>query len=301
MIDRTRCLVTGASGFVGSHLVRRLLKDGAEVHVLARNESPLSAINDVTERITVHRIGANSQSVVSAVECAQAEIVFHVAAHFKAEHEIADVRALVDSNIAFTADLLEGMKQTGSNKLINTGTAWQHFHDAEYDPVCLYAATKQAAEDLITYYRNAFGIRSITLKLFDTYGPGDVRKKLFHAFHQASASEAPLPFSGGDQLLDLVHIDDVVEAFVLAAKLCGEFKPSQTETFGISARERITLRDAAKLYESISGLNLNIAWGARPYRIREVMNPWSRCKQLPNWMPSISLEYGIRSLLAREK
>ena len=144
MSDFTRCLITGATGFVGSHLARRLVAEGKDVHILTRATSSLAAIEDIAERLTVHRLGsANASAKVSATNApitasiseqitnvvtkANPDVVFHLAAMFRAEHASEDIAPMIEANITFTTQLLEGMKQSGVKTLINTGTSWQHY------------------------------------------------------------------------------------------------------------------------------------------------------------------------------
>lgn len=296
MADFARCLITGATGFVGSHLTRRMVKDGKDVHVLVRRESKLTAIQDILHKITLHRIDSTTSSLINAVKLANPDVVFHLAALFKAVHTPDDLQLLVDSNITFTAQLLEAMKQTSANVLINTGTSWQHYKGVEYDPVCFYAATKQAAQDIITFYCNAYGVRAVTLKLFDTYGPSDTRKKLFDALHTASISKEAVPFSAGEQLLDLVYIDDVVDAFNVAANQCVGALKGSNDQYCISSGRQIQLRAVADLYSLLTGRTLNIQWGARLYRHREVMCPFVNGNKLQNWTARFQLEKGIQKI-----
>ncbi len=309
MSDFTRCLITGATGFVGGHLARRLVAEGKDVHILTRATSSLAAIQDIAGRLTIHRLGSASAyakvsaanapttaSVNEAITKANPEVVFHLAAMFRAEHSPEDIAPMIEANVTFTTQLLEGMKQTGVKTLINTGTSWQHYHGADYDPVCLYAATKQAAEDIITFYCNAHGLRAITLKLFDTYGPEDTRNKLLNIFKRASESETPIAFSAGEQLIDMVHIDDVVNAYRVAAQQAQQPGNATHVKYGVSSDAPLPLRELARRYESITGKRLNIAWGERPYRAREVMQT-PKLPGLPGWAPVITFDAGLAELI----
>ncbi len=184
------------------------------------------------------------------------------------------------------------MRLAGVKTLINTGTSWQHYQGAPYDPVCLYAATKQAAEDIITFYCNAHGVKAITLKLFDTYGPGDTRNKLLNIFKRASESDTSIAFSPGEQLIDLVHINDVISAYLLAADEAAAAASGSHHTCGVSSGRAIPLREVAEIYSRVSGKKLNITWGERAYRAREMMQT-PTLASLPNWRPKIGLTEGF--------
>jgi nucleoside-diphosphate-sugar epimerase len=193
------------------------------------------------------------------------------------------------------------MAANGVSRFINTATYWQHYGNAAYDPVCLYAATKQALEDVLVYYVNCRGISATTLTLFDTYGPGDPRPKLLNALvemcRKPEKYRDPLAMTAGEQLIDLVHIKDVARAYISAAELPLTSSPGNNRTFSISSGQPMQLRDVVRLLEKLAKCALPISWASKSYRQREVMTPWTRGEQLPGWNPSISLHDGLTSLV----
>lgn len=227
---------------------------------------------------------------------ARPEMVFHLASYFVAEHRIEDVEPMLEANLGFGLRLLEAMRRNGVTRLVNTSTAWEHFSDEADEPVNLYAATKRAFGMIIDRYVDTVGLHAVTLKLYDTYGPGDRRAKLFNLLRQASAGDSSLRMSPGDQELDLVHVDDVAAAHALAAEwLAGQQEPAHS-AFAVSSGVRVRLRDVVGLYERTTGVQVPVEWGARPYRAREVMRPWSGGEWVPGWQPRVSLAEGLKRL-----
>ncbi|MGD9058437.1 MAG: NAD(P)-dependent oxidoreductase [Desulfobacterales bacterium] len=289
-----RILVTGATGFVGSNLCRRLVRDGSEVHAITRPQSDVAQIEDVKNNLTIHVHDGSTAGMLKIIKTCRPKIVYHLASLFLAQHESEDIEALIKSNITFGVQLVEAMTIRRIPFLINTGTAWQHYRNEKYNPVCLYAATKQAFEILLKFYTETSPLRVITLKLFDTYGPFDPRAKLFSFLNQCKKQKQPISMSPGEQRLDLVHIDDVVEAFLIAAHRLEAGEVKSHEAYAVSSKKAVRLREIVELYERLSGIKLNIRWGGRPYRPREVMVPWNSGKRLPEWSPKIELEEGIQ-------
>ncbi|HZX25681.1 MAG TPA: NAD(P)-dependent oxidoreductase [Telluria sp.] len=287
----SRLLVTGASGFVGAALARRLVELGHEVHLVLRPESAAPALGP---SVQLHRHDGSTAGLADIVRTAAPDAVFHLASLFLAAHTPADVERLVTSNVLFSTQLAEAMAGADVRLLVNTGTSWQHYEDAQYDPVNLYAATKQAFDAILRYYSAAAGLRVATLKLFDTYGPGDPRPKLLHLLKKTALSGAALAMSPGEQLIDIVHIDDVVAAFVLAwERLRDGAQAEAMADYAVSSGAPLPLRELAALYARVTGLPLNIEWGGRAYRNREVMRPWTQGRPLPGWAPQVPLEEGI--------
>jgi nucleoside-diphosphate-sugar epimerase len=289
-------LVTGATGFVGSHLVRRLVADGWKVHVIVRPQSDLLLLRAFRDSVSIHEHDGSTERMFAIMQAAKPSVVFHLASMFTAEHKAADIAPMIHSNVLFGTQLLESMVANGVSHLVNTGTSWQHFENKTYSPVCLYAATKQAYEMIVSYYTEALALKVITLKLFDTYGPDDPRPKLFSALRTMATGKKPMPFSPGEQLIDLVYIDDVVHAYLLAAERLQAGQVTQREEYAVSSGNPVRLRELVQCYERVTGVTLPIEWGKRAYRHREVMVPWNQGRWLPGWQPQIKLEEGIRMI-----
>lgn len=289
-------LVTGATGFVGSHLARRLVWEGWQVHLLIRAGSRLPDAPEFAH-VTSHVHDGSTESMVRCVAQAKPDVVFHLASLFLSQHAIKNVESLIQSNVLFGNQLLEAMKVNEVNCLVNTGTSWQHYNNEDYNPVCLYAATKQAFEALLEYYVQACGIKVITLKLFDTYGSDDPRPKLFHLLNKAATSGEPLDMSAGEQLIDLVHIDDVIEAYLIAAQRLIEGKVAQQESYAVTSGQPIPLKKLVQLYAEATRQTVRVNWGARPYRFREVMVPWNNSQTLEKWKPKVTLAEGMHKIL----
>lgn len=287
-------LVTGGTGFIGSHLVRRLLIEGWAAHLILRPDSRLATIEDVSSRVSIHRHDGTTDGLLEIMRAARPDVVFHLASYFRKDHAAADVSPLVESNLLFGLQLLEAMTANEVHGFVNTGTAWQHFQDQAYNPVCLYAATKEAFERLLRYYSETSPLKVVTLKLFDTYGPKDPRPKLFALLQAAAARGEELAMSPGEQLLDLVYVGDAVEAFLAAAERILSGKAAGIEDYAVTSSRAITLREIVETFGRVTGRPIKVTWGARPYRDREVMVPWRKGILLPGWHAKTSLEKGIR-------
>lgn len=294
-------LITGATGFIGLHLTKCLINSGWEVHIIARTNSNLYEVRKVSNnKIVIHYHDEVASNMVDIIVKAKPKIVFHLASLFLSQHQSDDIPRLIESNILFGTQLVDAMVKNDVYNLVNTGTSWQHYNNERYNPVCLYAATKQAFESMLTYYQKITPLKVITLKLFDTYGPGDIRKKLFALLRATAENHSSLLMSAGEQLIDLVHVEDVVDAFMLSAKYLLSDNEQYLGDYAITSGNALKLKDLVLLYEKILGKKLNIDWGGRPYREREVMVPWNDGRILPAWEAKVKLIDGISEIIKHE-
>jgi len=270
-----RALVTGATGFIGTHLCKRLLADGHEVTALSHTE----------------------QDILGFVGNTKPDIVFHLATYFVYNHRPDDIESLVTGNILFPLKLIDAMARCGVKHLINTGSIWQTLGGIRNNPVCLQSATKDAVETLIRFYANSGNLGVITLHLTDTYGPNDKRRKLFTVLHEAADSGETLRMSEGQQQLSLVHIDDVIAAYIRAAEEIKDYRAAHS-CYEVKAKpsEWKSLREIVELYSTISGKKINVEWGAKPYREREPMFVEGVYSNIDGWNPKITLEEGLATL-----
>ncbi|MEO9482445.1 MAG: NAD(P)-dependent oxidoreductase [Ekhidna sp.] len=290
-----RILMTGATGFIGSNLLKAW-SSTHEIGILVRPNS------QITEEMASHAAeqfiyDGSFESVNKAFDSFNPEIVIHLASYYVYEHKPEELDTLVESNIKVGAYLLEAMKLHEVKYLINTGTSFEHFGEQEEHAVNLYAATKQAFGDLCKYYCHAGHIRAVTLKLFDTYGDGDERKKLLNLLKSNISTKEELKLSPGEQIIDILHVSDLIAAYQIVMDNISSYTDNYSE-FGLSGQQRCSLKELVALIERIAGESTNIQWGARPYRDREVMTPWENFEPLPGWQPKISLEEGVQRFLA---
>lgn len=288
-----KIIVTGASGFIGSHLLKRLLDDNHQVHVIVRTSDDPQLLDK-----QVHSFVPTGQidDLIAYLNQQHFDGVIHLASLFLAQHKSSDIKELIESNLLFSTTILEAATVSKIPWFINTGTFWQHFESKAYSPVNLYAATKQAFEDIAQYYVETGAINFVTIKLSDTFGPNDIRPKIFNLWARASQGNEPLDMSPGEQIIDINYIDNVIDAYARMIQLLSKDDNHQFSGhfYAVSSDQRMTLRELAKTFEQVTGHALQINWGKKPYRPREVMVPWDKGERIPGWKPQVSIEEGIK-------
>lgn len=285
-------LLSGATGFIGTHLRTRLLDEGHTLTViLTPSSTPIS-----NPAITSYVYDSDIDHLASFTEGGHFDGVIHLASLFLAQHKMSDIQGLINSNVLFATSLLEAATKAKIPWFINTGTFWQHFENRDYSPVNLYAATKQAFEDIAKYYYETSPVNFVTIKLCDTFGPNDPRPKIFNLWLKNSQSQETLDMSPGEQQIDISYIDNVIDGYVQLIKRLSKdtTRKLSGRSYAISSAERMTLKELSILFEKVTGTKLHINWGGKPYRPREVMVPWNKGEKIPEWESRISIAEGIK-------
>jgi nucleoside-diphosphate-sugar epimerase len=233
------------------------------------------------------------------VRSANPDVVFHLAALYLREHEPQDVSPLVESNITFGVQLLEALSQVEPRRLVNTSSQFQHYDDEGYRPLNLYAATKQAFEDIADYYADAAGVTVATLVLSDVYGPDDPRPRLLSAVRQAQQTGQPLSLPDEDIAMDLVFVDDAVDAFLTAARRLTSQAVRKHERFAVRSSRLQSIADVLEAFDNVAGVPVPHEWGKYATPARRIRRPWAG-PVLPGWQPKVELREGIERLIRAE-
>lgn len=295
-----RVLITGVTGYIGSHLARTLLPD-CEVYGLAREPLHTEYIADIRERLTLLPCDGSYESVEAAVAESAPDVAYHLATLYTGRHDGAVLPAMLEANLTLGAYLLEAMSARRCRALVYATSIMECCGGEAFRPLNLYAATKRALSDLAAYYTDAGLLRAVTLVLTDTYGPGDRRPKILNLILEAARSGEHIALSDGAQDYDVVYIDDVVSAFRAAGEraelLAREAEaPRGAERYQVCAERPLTLKETVKELLDVKGLSLDAGWGERPPAEREMRRAVRLWPALPGWSQRVPLRDGLSRL-----
>ena len=277
-----RALLTGVTGFLGGYTARCLIADGWQVAAVVRTSSRIDLLPAaVREQIVFY--DAEHMDLREIVREAAPDVVFHLAAYYTTIHSYDEIDDLIASNVTFGTKLLDAMDRNNVRRLVYARSSWQHYRGDDYEPANLYAASKEAFDAIVRFYEAANGLQRIGLTLFDTYGEDDRRNKLLAVLPKIAAERKRLALSPGEQQVDFVHAEDAARAFVLAGSYLAEGRVELCGDYIVSSGTAVTLRELIRRYEYLRGEQMPVDWGARPYRVREVMIPWRGGRILPGW------------------
>lgn len=290
-------LITGATGYIGREFIRKYQNE-FDIIALVREKSNIADIeqfnckiikfNDFTDINLIFQ-----KNIISGI--------VHFASNVIVEHNQENISNLIDSNIKFGTYLLDLSKMYNVKWFINTGTFWQNYKNEDYNPVNLYAATKEAFQNIAKFYTQTSQLLFTTIKLNDTFGQYDTRSKIFNLWDKCSQTGKRLDMSNGEQIIDLIYIEDVINAFkIMIENLQKEnYKEYNNKSYVVTSNQRVSLRGLADIFEKVTNKKLYINWGGRSYRNREVMIPYENGEVVPNWKPKYSLEKAIKKTMER--
>jgi nucleoside-diphosphate-sugar epimerase len=241
--------------------------------------------------LEVHEVGSD-QSAADALRRIEPEVVFHLATLFPNAATVRDPVALIDANVRFGAVLAAAASEVGS-VFVTTSSSWQHYGGNDYSPVSLYAATKQAFNDILRYFGELESLPVVDVCLYDTYGPDDDRTKLVSLLFEGAHSGRPIPMSDGYQLINLTHVSDVVAGIVSAMD-------APPGSYVLRSQDSIQVRSVVDLVRTVTGEPIPIQWGSFASRPREMVTDWTFGTGLPGWQPEIDLASGLRELWLTE-
>ncbi len=270
-----RALVTGATGYTGQAVCRALAAAGWEVHAPIRETVPTDRLARLPEAVRRHG-GADPAALI-------AEVAPRLVVHLAAAAPDAATDALLAVNVTLPTRLAEAAAARPGTALLHAATWWEWAEDGALRPANPYAASKTAGRLMIEALARRHDIPVTGLVLHDTFGPDDWRGKLLPSLVAASP-EAPLPLTPGDQCIDLVHVEDVAEAFVVAAALLLE-PPTLTgpALYSVASGRHRSVRDIVAEMEALLGRPLPVVFGARPHAPGTLMRPGCPAPFPPGW------------------
>jgi len=286
-------LLTGATGFLGSHIARRLVADGSPVVALKRPTSDLSRLAPVRAKLALFDWdGADPGAVFRAHPDIGA--VVHTATCYGRAGETA--HAVAQANTLFPLALLEAAAARGVPLFVNTDTALP----GGMNP---YALSKRHFAEWGRHFTARRAIRFVNVRMQHVFGPGDDPSKFTAHVIQSCVTGVPgLDLTPGGQERDFIYIDDAVAAFRLLLKTAGGL-PDWFQEFDLGMGRAVSIRAFAEAVKRATGAATELRFGALPYRDGEVM----RCEADPaalrrlGWEWHTSLEAGIRKTIEMEK
>ena|SRR3989338_2734605 len=297
-----RILVTGAAGFIGSHLVRKFIGQGGHVIALVRASSDLWRIQDVRDKIEIHRADLNDISVDALkAKIKGVDIVYHLGAA-GVDQSGRDPASIMRVNVVGTLALLQLARDLNAARFVYGGSCFEYGagsrlrEDARLVPLNEYAVSKISGGVLTELFFRKYGLATVHLRPFTVYGPFENHQRLVPHVIRGAFEGHDIKLTGGKQTRDMVFIDDAVEGFLAAGtkpKIAGN-------TFNLSTGNEMSVKEISLTIVKLMGDSVKILFGAQPYRESEV---WSlsgdpaKAKKLLGWKARTSLREGLQKTI----
>lgn len=294
--------LTGASGFIGANIARKLLEKKYSVHVLNRTDSPSWRLKDIANQIVAHKGDiADLQSVTQAVLKAQPSYIIHLATYGAYSYQ-KELEKIINVNVVGTANLLEATKDIPYRCFINTGSSSEYglkskpMKETDFcDPVSYYAASKLAATNLCKVFAKINNKPIVTLRLFSVYGPYEEPSRFIPAIIKALKYKEAVKLTPGKQRRDFIYIDDVVEAYLQTLRAGRKLKE---KICNIGTGQEFTNDEIVNRLFNVTKQKTIIQKGAYPKRDWDTLH-WradiSRAKKLLSWKPRYTIDKGLQS------
>ena len=297
-----RVLVTGADGFIGSHLTRRLVADGAEVHALTSDVSSVfpRRLLDLRGQMEIHEGNLMDRGAMDTLaRSAKPTYIFHLAAYTHVGKSWQRVDECIQANIQGTMNLLQALADQGYERFVNTGTSEIYGdievpfrEDAVVNPISPYSVSKYAAERFCRLFQRAYGWPIVMLRPFNAYGPAQSPDRVIPEIIVRALRKEELKMTQARQTREFNYVEDLADGFVKAATT----PDVNGELFNIGGGEEISMRDVATQILEIMGNPIEPQFGALPERPTEIMRMYcdsSKARQRLGWEPSHSLRDGL--------
>lgn len=293
-------LVTGGTGMIGANLVHRMVDSGVRPAVAKRTGSDLSRLINVADGIeTVDMDLTDSHSTMNAVAAIRPDIIFHLAGSFFNPPTLTAVEHMM-ANAIGTLHLLDAAVNHGKPKIVYSGSASVYAgaaclsENSPLAPGTAFGASKAAATLLGATYAKMHGLPFVELRVFSAFGPWERKERLIpYTIHRALDGMA-VDIGHGEQQRDFVYVDDIVDAFLLAAVT--DLAPG--EIINLSSGHGYAIRDVAERLLKLMGDPVPLHVGARDTRkdeIWEISGDTEKARRLLGWEVSTLLDDGLRA------
>ena len=286
-----KILITGASGFIGSHLCRRLYKAGIELHAISRlkrpgHESKLQWWQgDLSDSVTARDL----------VQAVKPEVIFHLASHVMGARSLENVLPTFRGNLLSTINIMTAASEVGCRRIVLTNSLEEPDPgDPTSIPSSPYAAAKWASSGYARMFHALYQLPVVILRLFMVYGPAqqDLGKLIPYVTLCLLRGEAPR-LTSGQRDVDWIYVDDVVDGIIAAAQASNV----EGKTIDIGSGELVSIRNVVEHLVRLTNPTIEPAFGVlaeRPLEQVRRANVAAALAQM-GWKPKTSLKEGLEN------
>lgn len=299
MSNKKIYLITGATGFIGTCLLRRLVNNNEKVHIILRKQAKVWRIKDILSR-TVRHISdlSNVKELTNIIHKINPDVIYHLATYGAYSYQ-KEPDKIIKTNIFGTWNLLRAASTVNYELFVNTGSSSEYgFKESPMketdllEPASYYAVTKCSQTLLCSHIAREEKRPIVTLRPFSVYGPYEEPKRFIPALMKSLYSKESMDLVSPEISRDQIYVDDMVNAYLLVDKL----KKHPGEIFNIGTGIQSSIRDVVEAAVKVTGKTTDFRWGNMKQRMWDTTS-WvadiSKARKLLGWIPRISLEKGL--------
>ncbi len=298
-------IITGATGFVGANLARRLLRDGHSVHLLVRPQYHSWRIDEISSECQIHKIDLqDADPLKDAVAKIKPDWIFHLAANGAYSWQ-TDVREIINTNMIGTVNLVQSCLSSGFETFINTGSSSEYgFKDHapaenEYiEPNSYYAIAKSSATMFCQFMARSQKVQIPTLRLYSIYGPYEEPNRLMPTIIINGLNGKLPPLVDPNIARDYVSADDCIDAYILAATVKTE---DPGAVYNVGSQIQVSLAEVVEVARKVLNISEQPNWGSMPNRKWDTSVWVSNSEKIKadiGWQTRDSFEQGFSKMVS---
>ena len=277
-----KIVVTGGAGFVGTNLIKRLIKDGHQVWSI---DNYATGFESNHQEGCIY-IGDNVQT--TKVDFSDIDVIYHLAALARIQPSIKNPKEAIDANVVGTLNILDRAREYDI-PVIYAGSSSKH-HGLWGSP---YAWSKYGGEQLCELYNKVYGLSTVTCRFYNVYGPYQIESGTYATvlgiFERQYRNNEPLTITGdGEQRRDFTHIDDIVDALMKCM-----YKRFNADIFELGRGENFSINEIVDMFDGAERKYIPARPGEYPYTLCD----YSEAKEKLNWEPIKNLQDYIKGVI----
>ena len=300
-----KAVITGGAGFIGSHLVEELSRDGFEIHVVDNLRTGFLKNLENLKYAQFHKVSITERDKIFEI-VEDVDYIFNFAALVSVPESVMNPRETVEINVKGLLNILDAAKENNVKKVIHISSAAVYGDDPELpkvtsmrpNPKSPYAITKLDGEYYCNFYKNEFGLNTTSLRFFNVFGPRQDPKSQYAAaipifIEKAIKNEEITIFGDGEQTRDFIFVKDVVNACIKASK-----KTDVSGVFNVALGRSISINEIAKKIIEITESKSKIVY--KPERAGDIKHSLAsvdQTKDLLDFNPSYDLNKGLEETI----
>jgi len=297
----SKIVITGASGFVGANLAQNLSKTKHQIHIFTRKNSKLWRLEDIKTKLNIHKVTLdNSKALKKKLLEIEPKFVFHCATYGVLPSQ-TNFSKLIKTNLIGTYNLLQALEECNKlSKLVNLDSSFVYGkknnsikENQIADPITPYGIVKLSQTNLVRYYSVKRKIPSITMRLFTPFGRFDQPGRLITDIMKSLITKKPLTLFSPYSKRDFIHINDVINALVLASN--SPFKNG--EIFNVGSGKYYSVKEFVTLASKVTKTKINVNWKNKQREFDKLGgNGYANTRKISEnlgWRPKITIQEGL--------